>query len=408
MHNVDVFARHARNRIEEALTDTPVVLIHGPRQSGKSTLAEEFTQATGRSYVTLDDPIALALALRDPSAFLSSFAPPVTIDEIQRAPGLFLGIKLLVDRNRAPGSFLLTGSANVLALPKLSDSLAGRMEIIDLLPLSQGEIDGAPDGARSPRFEPCSDEDLFERVLRGGFPEAVLRSARRRSDWFQNYIRTILERDVKEHGNIEALIQMPQLISLLAARSGSALNVASVANDTSTPYTTLRRYMSLLETIFLTRTVPTWSTNRSKSVTKAPKLYMTDTGLLCHLLNLNARSFTSDRNLFRAPLENFVAMELAKQCTYGLVRPRLMHLRTVRQLEVDFVLEARGSHVVGIEVKYGHTVHPNDANGLRFLREVAGARFRRGVVLYCGDAVVPLDEKICALPINSLWLARED
>jgi predicted AAA+ superfamily ATPase len=412
-----VLQRHLFRNVDEALQDTPVILIHGPRQAGKSTLAEHVAQErfAGRR-VTLDDPIAASLARTDPMAFLAANPAPLLIDEVQRAPQLFLPIKLLVDRDRTPGKYLLTGSANVLNLPKMADSLAGRMEIIDLLPFSQGELNGGEDGFVDALFEeefapqppPITEEELMERVVRGGFPEAALRaSAARRAPWYENYVRTLLERDVKDIADIEGLAQMPHLFSLLAARTGSVLNIASLATEVGIPYTSLKRYLSLLQTIFLLRLVPAWSANREKTFTKTPKAYLVDTGLLCHLANHDLKALRADRLRYTPVLENFVAMELSKQCSFGNVRPWLLHLRTVRQLEVDFVLEARGGDLVGVQVKNAPTLRFEDANGLRYLRDVAGPRFRRGVVLYAGSEVVPLDKDILGLPLSALWSTQK-
>ncbi len=394
----------------EALGDTPVVLIHGPRQSGKSTLGQNLEP--DRKYVTLDDPIALNLARRDPRAFLEAYPSPVMIDEVQRAPELFMAIKLQVDRDRKAGKYLLTGSANVLNLPKLADSLAGRMEIVDLLPFSQGELeltsDSFVDQVFQDRFEPFFDQEdlrgVVDRIVRGGFPEASLRSSQSRRDaWFANYVRTLLERDVKDVANIDALAQMPLLLRLLAARSGSTLNAAGLATETGIPYTSLKRYISLLETIFLVRLVNTWSSDRSRILTKAPKAFMVDTGLLCYLANLDARSLLGDSLRLKPVLENFVAMELQKQCSFGEVKPWLLHLRTIRHLSVDFVLESRRGDVVGVQVRANSTLHEDDAEGLRYLRELVGPSFVRGIVLYTGNEIQPLDERIIGVPISSLW-----
>ncbi|HSI73223.1 MAG TPA: ATP-binding protein [Fimbriimonas sp.] len=404
-----MFSRHAKVRLLDSLSDTPVTLIHGARQTGKSTLADLVADEQGRTRVTLDDPIALSLAKRDPKAFLNTYKPPVTIDEIQRAPELFLAIKLAVDKDRKPGAFMLTGSSNVLAMPRLADSLAGRMAVIDLMPLTQGEIDGTPDGFVDAVFS-ChvfprvvEDDDIFSRIARGGFPEPVQRSPRRRSEWFDSYIRTILERDVKDFANIEALSQMPYLLSLLASRAGSTLNISSLAAETGIAYTSLRRYLSLLENLFLVKLVPAWSVEGGKNLAKTPKAYLVDTGLLCFLTQSSPDSLRSDPLRLRPALENFVAMELAKQCSLGEQRPWLMHLRTVRHLQVDFVLENRAKEIVGVQVKASETLHDGDAEGLRFLRELAGPRFKRGVVLHLGIDRVALDENIEGLPVSALW-----
>jgi predicted AAA+ superfamily ATPase len=403
--------RWADTAVEAALQDTPVVLVHGPRQAGKSTLVREASERAGdRLMVTLDDPEPLALAKANPAEFLHAYPPPVTIDEVQRAPELFLPMKAWVDRKRVPGSFLLTGSANVLMLPKMADSLAGRMEIIDLFPLSQAEIEGtrtnAVDAFFAPEFSPRGlkgePERLPGRIVTGGYPEPVTRSAARRLPWFQAYVRTILDRDVRDIAQIEGLTQMPRLLGLLAARAGSTLNIASLARDTGIAHTTLTRYIDLLRSIFLIRFVPAWSVDAGAKFTKTPKAYLVDTGLLCHLERLDEKGLT-DRDRLGPVLENFVAAELAKLADQSEARPFLTHLRTVKQKEVDFVLDAQSRGVVGIQVRPTRTVHPNDLEGLRFLSEVVGDRFVRGILLYAGEEAKPVGKDLWALPIDALW-----
>lgn len=404
--------RTVETLLRESLEDTPVVLVHGPRQAGKSTVARTVAEAVGgyRS-INLDDAVPRALAAEDPTFFIESLTGPVLIDEVQRAPEIFLPIKSSVDRDRRPGRFLLTGSSNILALPKLADSLAGRMAIIDLLPFCQAEIaehsstfydrlfDGQPLA-----FEGAGADDLFERMLRGGFPEPSMRSsASRRDEWFRAYVRTLLERDVRDLANIEALNQMPKLLRLLATRSGSPLNVVGLARDTGIPNTSLHRYLDLLRAVFLIHDVPAWSNNRGARLTKTAKTYLVDSGLLCSLDFITADTFRNDRSRLESVLENFVAMELKKLTVTSDRRPEVHHLRTVKQLEVDFVVESRGGEVVGIEVKAASTVRPEDADGLKFLRELAEDRFRRGVVLYMGRETLPLARDIWAVPIDALW-----
>ncbi len=400
--------RFSVKSVQEALEDTPVVLVHGPRQSGKSTLSQSFKD---RRYITLDDPIPLERAKNDPAGFLETYGCPLTIDEIQRAPELFLPIKAAVDRERKPGKYLLTGSANVLALPKIADSLAGRMAIVDLLPFSQAEMDGKPSSfidqafagqlAKTGTFE---TEDLYDRIAKGGFPEPSMRSsAARRDAWFANYVRTLLERDVRDLANIEALAQLPRVLRLLAARAGETLNVVSLARDTGIPNTSLHRYLDLLKAVFLLQYVPAWSSSRENRLTKTPKSYMVDTGLLCYLDNLSPAALKDDPFKLKPVLENFVAMELKKMSLVTETAPDLYHLRTVRQLEVDFVLEARGGGVVGIDLRPTVTLKPSDTDGLRFLKELSGENFKGGVVLYLGSAVEPLDRDIVAMPVSTLW-----
>ncbi len=405
--------RLAARALEEALQDTPVVLIHGPRQSGKSTLAQAAAKNHfGGNYVTLDDPLILEEARTNPSSFIKGKNPPLVIDEVQRAPELFLAIKLFIDRNRKPGQFLLTGSANVLVLPKVADSLAGRMEPIDLLPFSQAELEVATSnftdmvfGKDLPAgFHPSSKDDLVQRIAKGGFPEPVQRSSEsRREAWFQSYVRTVLDRDVRDLSNVTGLTQMPRLLALLSARSGSTLNISSLSVDTGVPHTTLTRYIDLFKALFLVHLVPAWSANVETRLAKSSKAFIVDTGLLCYLTGMDAKALATDALRFEPALKTFVANELQKLSSAGRVKPWLFHLRTVKQKQVDFVLEARDGRVVGVDVVAGHAVSNDDFEGLRFLAELTGARFHRGVILYDGDEVVSIGPHLVAMPITALW-----
>lgn len=386
-------------------------MILGPRQAGKSTLAQSFA-GRERRYVTLDDPVALSQAKRDPGAFLDAHGTPLILDEVQRAPELLLPIKLRVDRDRRPGAYLLTGSANVLVLPKVADSLAGRTELIDLLPMTQAEIEGRDGNFVDRIFEgPLSTRgvwepgpSLAERILRGGFPEPALRSgSRRRAPWFESYFRTLLERDVKDLANIEGLVQMPRLLQLLADRNGATLNVASLSRDTGIAHTTLTRYLDLLKTIYLLQLVPAWSANVETRLTKSPKAYLVDSGLACHLAHVDARALEADRFVLDTAAESFVANELTRLIGQSERRPWLMHLRTVKQKEVPFVLEGRDQRIVGIEVKAAKSVIPADFDGLRYLADLAESRFHAGIVLYDGPEPVPMAPNLLALPIAALW-----
>ncbi len=402
--------RKQERDITEALSDTPIVMIVGPRQCGKSTIANSVS--AGRTMVTFDDPRSMAAAKLNPVEFLKSLDGPATIDEVQRVPEIFLPLKAEIDRDRTPGRFLLTGSANVLHMPKIGDSLAGRMEVVNLLPFSQGELEGAADRFVDALFEKDfkvsdqeRDPDLYPRMTIGGFPEPAQRKTpERRRAWFDSYVKTILDRDIRDIANIDAISQMPRLFSLIAARSGSILNANSLAAELQIPYTSLKRYIDLLEVIFLIHKVPAWSTNyRGRIVTKSPKLYLVDTGLLCSLANYDLRYFEG-QPLRQAPvMENFVAMELKKQCNFGRVRPWLMHFKTVRNLEVDFVLETKDQKIAGVEVRTTRSLRNEDADGLRYLQEVAPEQFVRGVVLYHGSEVVKFSKDIYGVPIQFLW-----
>jgi len=400
--------------VEDALSDTPVTIIVGPRQSGKSTIAKQFVTRE-RPYLTLDDPDALMLAKENPKDFLATYGTPLVIDEVQRAPELFLPLKLQIDKDRVPGSYLLTGSANVLTLPKVGDSLAGRMEVIDLLPLTQTELDGGDANFVDRLFETSPnlrwrwDEsgNLFERIGRGGFPEHALRApGKRRSQWCESYIRTLLERDVRDLSQIEGLVQLPRLLSLLALRNGSALNVSSLSRDTGIAPTTLTRYLDLLKALFLLQSVPPWTVEAGARLLKAPKLYLIDSALACHLARVEATTLRENALLLRPMLEGFIANELQRLMTQSQSSPWLMHLRTVRQKEVDFVLEGRDQRVVGIEVSTSRVPNTAEAEGLSYLADLCGERFHCGVVLYEGTECFPLGRKLWALPYAALWDAE--
>jgi len=411
-----VTRRNLTPAILEALSDTPVVLLHGGRQTGKSTLAQWLAAAGHLSrYLTLDDAGALAAARNDPAGFIASLEGSVVIDEVQRAPELFLAIKAEVDRNRRPGRFLLTGSANVMTLPRLADSLAGRIEILTLWPMAQAELTGAPPEANFPdavfgRTLPVfagrgrGKAALLDLALAGGFPAALSRSdpARRRA-WFGAYVTTILQRDVRDLGNVEALAALPRLLALLATRAASLLNLADVSRAMAMPHSTLARYVTLLHSTFLIDTLPAWSANVGKRLAKAYKLLLCDTGLNGYLLGLDRARLADDPGLAGPLLENFVALELLKQAGWSRTRPSFCHLRSHSGDEVDLVLEDRAGNLVGIEVKSGATLSAADFKGLRSLAAMVGRRFRRGVVLYTGTEAVGFAPNLHALPVEALW-----
>ena len=406
--------RHATGPLLDALADTPVVYLQGARQTGKSTLVRALAEREHpASYLTLDTAAVLAAATGDPEGFVSGLRRPVVIDEAQRAPGLALAIKAAVDADRRPGQFLLTGSAGVLALPKLAESLAGRMELRTLWPFSAGEILGVRETfvdrmfaplLSVPETPPDTQDALIGRVCRGGYPEVQARKrGARRQAWFDGYVDAILQRDVRELANIERLSEMPRLLGLLASRVGQPVNFADLARTLAIPQTTLKRYVTLMETTFLVRLLPPWFSNIGKRLTKAPKLLLGDTGLLAHLLEADADRLGRDRTLFGHALENFAAMELLKQLGWSERRCRLFHFRTEGGAEVDLVLEDRAGHLVGIEIEGAASVGRRDFRGLKTLTALAGDRFVRGVVLYTGAAVVPFGARLHALPVAQLW-----
>ena len=411
-----MFKRHISSNLLAALSDSPVVLLHGARQTGKSTLVQNVTSSDHPArYFTFDDVSVLSAATADPVGFLAGTDGPIAIDEIQRAPGLFLAIKADVDRNRQSGRFLLTGSANVLMLPKLSESLAGRMEILSLWPLSQGEIASHREcfvdllfneGIGRFHSDAQGNWDVTERILRGGYPEARSRARwSRRRAWFNSYVLTILQRDVRDLSHIEGLNAVPRLLTLLASRVGALLNHAEVSRSLGMPQSTLKRYMTLLETTFLVQLLPAWSGNLGKRLIKSPKVYLNDTGLAAAILGQGDEKALRDSHLLGPLLENFVVAELFKQISWSKINPGLFHFRTLTGQEVDIVLESPSGDLVGIEIKAGASVNAADFKGLRVLAEETGKRFRRGVVLYQGRETVPFGKGLHAVPMEALWRA---
>ena len=404
--------RTIQDTVRRAMSDTPVVLLNGARQTGKTTLAQELATAPGVQYFTLDDAATLALAAGDPSGFIRNLAGPVVIDEIQKAPDLFPAVKLAVDKDRRPGRFLLTGSANVMTLPRLSESLAGRMEIIPLFPFSAGELLGKREGFVKRLFDGTvansksnfAKDHLAARLVRGGYPEAVQRKTDdRRAAWFASYISTILQRDVRDLSRVDGLHALPNLLKLLATRASGLLNLADVGRDAGLPHTTLTRYVALLETVFLVHRLPAWSPNLGKRLVKASKLHLVDTGLACHLIGTDARRLNEDRSLLGRMLETFVVGEFRKQLSWTDPRTALCHFRTAAGSEVDVLLEKADGSVAGVEVKASATVGAADFVPLQELREQLGKRFRAGVVLYTGDQLVPFGDKLWLVPLPALW-----
>jgi predicted AAA+ superfamily ATPase len=408
-----MFRRHLETAVRAALSDTPVVFLRGGRQTGKSTLAEKLVRdGVLARYVTFDDATARAAARSAPEDFLAGFGEPTVFDEVQRVPELTLALKREVDRKRSPGRFLLTGSADPLLVPRLAETLAGRLELLTLWPLSQGEIDGIREGFVDRLFgeggkwlEEKRDRGstLPSRVARGGFPEIQLRPVRRRREaWFSSYVSTILDRDVRDLSRIEGLSMLPRLLTLLAARTATVPNLSEIARTSGIPYTSLNRYLTLLGATFLVTFVPAWSGNIGKRLVRSPKLFMTDSGLAASLLGFSDAPLEIDTH--RGPLlETFVGMEIVKQLTWSDTSARLFHFRTHSGFEVDLVLENPRGRLVGIEIKAGRTVSERDFRGLRALADEEPRRFHRGIVLYSGEDEVPFGRSLAALPIRALW-----
>ena len=406
--------RNLKPQILAALRDTPVVFLQGPRQAGKSTLVQTLRgDGYDAEYFTLDDAATVAAAQSDPDGFVAGLPERVILDEVQRVPELLRAIKRSVDTKRKPGRFLLTGSAQALVLPRVSESLAGRMEVLTLWPFSQGEIEEALESFvdacfaaefRSGSFPGADWPGLAERIVRGGYPEVLTRTqAARRQAWFNSYITTILERDVRDLAHVTGLRDLPRLLRLAASRAMGLLNFADLSRDAAMPQTTLQRYWALFEATFLVRELPPWHANLGLRLVKTPKVLLGDTGLLCHLLGLDAARLQADDLMTGAALECFVAGELTKQIAWSETRPALFHYRTHTQQEVDFVLEDARGRLVGIEVKKTASPTSSDFKGLRHLSEQTGKRFIRGVLLYTGGASVAFGPNLHAIPVSALW-----
>jgi predicted AAA+ superfamily ATPase len=405
-----MFKRFVERRAEEALLDTPVVLIVGPRRAGKTTLVKKMGES-GRSYITLDDQTVLEAAKSDPAGFIRGLDRAI-IDEIQRAPDLLLAIKRTVDEDYRPGRFLLTGSANVLTLPRIADSLAGRMETIQMLPLAKAEIDDRTPTFLSRLFEgrlknqrdAVVGDDLVRVVLHGGFPEAISRETeRRRQDWLRSYLTSILTRDLRDIAEVEKLTELPKFVRLLAEYSGHLVNYSQFGAGIGVSHKTGKRYVGLLEQVFLVASLEPWFTNALKRIVKTPKLHFLDSGLLATVRGLTFDRVKADRGSFGALLESFVFSEVLKLMTGSDLRLGPHHFRDRDMHEVDIVLERDDGKIVGIEVKASATVKASDFGGLRALEEASGDHFAFGVVLYDNLDVVPFGDRLAAAPLSCLW-----
>ena len=419
------FPRYIQRNVIDALTYSPVVLIQGPRQCGKTTIALKFlksedeTETTEISlqlklqrYITFDDVTEREKVQMDPVAYLNSLPERVIFDEIQKAPQLLEAIKIEVDRNRVPGRFLLTGSCHVLQLESISDSLAGRMHIITLNPLAQCEIEGSqPDllnallnnQFRIGRY--CEFESPYvRRIIIGGYPTAVkLSSEKRRSKWYEDYSLSMIERDLQEITRFQRINNLPKLLKYAAVNTSSLLNTNSLAAPLEESRPTIAKFLTLLERIFLLERLPAWHSNRNKRLVKSPKLHMMDTGLAAAILRVNSNSLQNDPNLHGRLLETFVLKELQRQASWHDSRLSFSHFRNHDGLEVDIVIESDSLTVVGVEVKSAKSVNNHDFRGLRKLAALTGERFIGGIVLYDGPTCRQFEKNLFAVPIRSLW-----
>lgn len=411
MDTPTLYERHIQPRLAEAMQDTPVVLLAGPRQAGKTTLVRQIADRQPLRYVTLDDESTLLSAREDPVGMVRTLDRAV-IDEVQRAPQLLLAIKKSVDEDRRPGRFLLTGSANLMALPTVADSLAGRMETLTLLPLSQAEIEGsrgnwidAAFAGRLPQIEhPAVGADLVRRALRGGYPEAVARpTERRRRAWARQYLQAMVQRDVKEVAGIDKLDHLPRFLRALAHTAGQMCNYSQLGAQVGLDGKTAARYLGVFEQMYLLGRQEVWARNRLSRIVKTPKLQFVDSGLLAVLLDMDEAEVSRDRTRFGNLLETFVHGELLKHATTAETNARLLYYRDADRVEVDVVLENSAGQIVAVEVKAAATVNPGDLRGLKKLAHLAGESFRMGVLLYDGEQTLPLGGGLWAAPVSSLW-----
>lgn len=410
-----IYTRFLAARLRESLADTPVVLIHGPRQSGKTTLAQAVGERRGYRYLSFDSQALLRTAQDDPVGFVDALPDRAVLDEVQRVPQLFTAIKRAVDRRRTPGRFMLTGSANVLLLPTLADSLTGRMGILRLHPLAQCELSG-----KKPRFL----DDLFgdgfrtritdrlgaalpEQIVAGGYPAALaLRNAARRAAWYRDYVETQVQRDVRDFSRIRSLDALPRLLTLAATQTSRLVNVSELAGSFQLTRQTIHDYVTLLERVFLLERLQPWHSNRLARLVKTPKLHLGDTGVACSLLGLDAAALGANRPLLGQLLETFVFQELRRQASWQDQAFSFYHFRDKDGAEVDIVIERGAAAIAGIEVKAAATVTPADLRGLRKLRDAAEAHFAAGVVLYDGETSTRFGDRLFAVPVRTLWESK--
>lgn len=412
MNSSDYIPRFIRSRLEAALADSPVVLIHGPRQCGKTTLARHFGDERGYLYYSFDDEAVRSAAEDDPAGFVAGLPDRVILDEVQLVPHIFSAIKIAVDRDRVCGRFIMTGSANILLIPKISDSLAGRVEIIRLHPFSRSEIlrqkvdfiDALFAGTSLMHQTDRLGDEVADVVIAGGYPAALVRSsAARRSAWYRAYVETIAKRDIRELARIREVEALPQLMELAAGQTAQLFNLSSLAGPFRLSRPTIGDYVTLLENVFLVYRMPPWHTNRLSRLIKTPKIHVGDTGVASAVLGHTPDSLRVDRKALGHLLETFVVQELRRQASWNEHHVRFHHFRHKDGAEVDVVMEGGRRRIVGVEVKLSGTVRAKDFRGLKKLREAVGDRWVRGIVLYDGEMTVPFGDGLAAVPLSCLW-----
>ncbi len=403
--------------LESTTAERPLVYLNGPRQVGKSTLSKNIKSCKEINYITFDSPIILAGAKSDPAGFINSLPLDKLniIDEVQKCPEIFNYLKISIDENRMEGNakclYLLTGSANLLALPKLSNALVGRMSVLTLLPFSTSEY--MQTGVNFVKelfndnliYEKYDDYDVVDLIKHATYPELVVNPGLNMSQWFDDYLTTLLQRDVKNIIDIRNPEKLLTMLSFLAMRVGGLINNVPIAQEMGLDRKTYDRYKSSVLNTFVVFEIRPWSpvSKTSKRLTKAPKLFFNDTNLLTYVMRRDLREiFREDRITMGRLFENFIATEIMKNVS-AAADMDVYHFRTSDNKEVDFVIEKYNGDILGIEVKLSKTVHISDFSGLKVLKEIAGNKFSKGVVIYTGSEIVPMGEGMFALPMCYLW-----
>lgn len=419
-----MFERHIEHDLNVAFGDTPVVLVTGAREAGKTTLARELAKRRGARYLTLDDATTLASAQSDPAGFVAGADPPAVIDEAQRAPELMPAIKQAVDDARAGGGrsaaglFVLTGSADIWSLPPGSEPLAGCTERVPLWPLSQGELHGRRETFIDDAFAgnpptvsgaEAGRAAVSQALVRGGYPDAVERvQPKRRREWFERYIGSVLERDLRDLSDAGQTGEVADVLKLLAERVGSPLNVSGLASELGLPRKALARCVELLEAVFLIHRVPAWSAGGARRPARGPKVWLADSGMASHLLCCDAKRIEADDSGVADSLfENFVGMELVKQATWSRTMVGVRHYRAAGGAQVPIVLESRSGDVCGVELKLDAEASRRDFRRLERLKEAIGPRFRAGILIYAGGESLTFGRGLWALPVSALWTPSE-
>ena len=415
---VMLFGRQLHRRLDQALDGFRVAMVHGPRQSGKTTLARIVTKQRRGTYTTLDDDPTREAALADPMTFLAEHDGLLTVDEIQLGGDRVVrAIKQMVDTDTTPGRFLLTGSTNFLTVPTISESLAGRVRILGLWPLSQAELAGRPPcefhqwfnrPTRLNSGEPTERRRYLEMLCRGGYPEAMNLDPPLRNDWYDSYIDTVTQRDLFELADIRRKAAFPALLRWAAAATATEINTTTAANDLGIDRSTVVSYLEWLRAVFLIHELPPWSRNLRSRAVRRSKLHVTDTGLAANLAGIGpAMLAPATASATGSLLETFTVNEISRQMTASGSRVGMFHYRDHQKREIDLVLERRDGAVVAVEVKATSSPTSNHLRHARWLRDkldsVAPETFRAGILLHTGPQSVTVGDRLHLRPISMLW-----